>query len=543
MDELRTQQEYADFIAARYAGMAGDTPAAAAYYRRAFGNAPTDASLLERATFATLASGDAREAIRIASEADPSVSASSPSAQLALIVDDIGAGRARTALQRLKTASLGAINNDLTGFLIAWLTGSESADKGLAQLAAMTPRRQLAGEQATVQGLILMAAGRDDKAMEAFDQARRLPMASPDLVASIGARLMASRGDLAGAHKVILSSIEENGRGSATDFVLAAIEGGQPVARPKLSLRQGASVIIYLTSAAGIARTGPELAALRYSLALHLDPELAPARLRFADAFEQEGRLEDAIDVLREVNPNSPWRAEARMQEAWLLDKLDRPGEALVAADQALASSRRRDIVIGAADMNRFNGNHERAAKLYDEVIAADAAAGAPDWQVLFARASARSRAGEWKGAEADAVAALAIEPDRPELQNFLGYGWVDRGERVEEGMALIRKAAASRPDQGYIVDSLGWAYFRLGRYAEAVDNLERAAELAPTNPEIVDHLGDAYWRTGREAEARYQWAAALALKPGDPTSEQTLRNKLDKGLPAIPAASLASRP
>ncbi len=543
MDELRTQQEYADFIAARYAGMAGDTPAAAAYYRRAFGNAPTDASLLERATFATLASGDAREAIRIASEADPSVSASSPSAQLALIVDDIGAGRARTAMQRLKTASLGAINNDLTGFLIAWLTGSESADKGLAQLAAMTPRRQLAGEQATVQGLILMAAGRDDKAMEAFDQARRLPMASPDLVASIGARLMASRGDLAGAHKVILSSIEENGRGSATDFVLAAIEGGQPVARPKLSLRQGASVIIYLTSAAGIARTGPELAALRYSLALHLDPELAPARLRFADAFEQEGRLEDAIDVLREVNPNSPWRAEARMQEAWLLDKLDRPGEALVAADQALASSRRRDIVIGAADMNRFNGNHERAAKLYDEVIAADAAAGAPDWQVLFARASARSRAGEWKGAEADAVAALAIEPDRPELQNFLGYGWVDRGERVEEGMALIRKAAASRPDQGYIVDSLGWAYFRLGRYAEAVDNLERAAELAPTNPEIVDHLGDAYWRTGREAEARYQWAAALALKPGDPTSEQTLRNKLDKGLPAIPAASLASRP
>lgn len=543
MDELRTQQEYADFIAARYAGMSGDTPAAAAYYRRAFGNAPDDAGLLERATFATLASGDAREAIRIVSAADPSVSATSPSAQLALIVDDIGAGRARSALQRLKAGNLGAINNDLTVFLVAWLSASESADKGLAVLSTMAPRRQLAGEQATVQGLILMSAGRDDKALEAFDQARRLPLASPDLVASIGARLMASRGDLAGARKVILSAIAENGRGSATDHVLAAIDSGQPVARPKLSLRQGASAIIYLTSAAGIARTSPELAALRYSLALFLDPELAPARLRFADAFEQEDRLEDAIEVLREVNANSPWRAEARMQEAWLLNKLDRPGEALVAADQALVSSRRRDIVIGAGDMNRFNGNYERATKLYDEVIAADAAAGQPDWQVMFARASARSQAGDWKGAQADAQAALALEPDRPELQNFLGYGWVDRGERVEEGLALIRRAAASRPDQGYIVDSLGWAYFRLGRFREAADNLERAAELAPTNPEILDHLGDAYWRIGREAEARYQWAAALALKPDDPAREQTLRNKLEKGLPALPAASLASRP
>jgi tetratricopeptide (TPR) repeat protein len=542
LEELRTQQEYADFIAARYAGMSGDPSAAAAYYRRAFGNAPADAVLLERATFATLISGDAGEATRLVAKADASVAQQSPSAQLVLIVDEIGAGKTKLALQRLKSANLGAINADLAGLLTAWLTAADSTEKGVAALTQLPPRRLLAGEQAAIQGLMLLADNRDDKAIEAFNQAQRLPLASPDLIAALNARLMASRGDFAGARKAIQLEIEENGAGSVTDSVLAQLESGQLVARPKLSTRQGAAMVIYFASAGGVARSSPELAALRYSLALRLDPELAPARLAFAEAFNQQDRAEDAVEVLREIQATSPWRADALIQQAWLLNGLDRPGEALVAADQALASSRRREIAIAVADLNRINGNHERARKLYDEIISGDFAAKAPDWRVLFARANAFSAGGNWKAAEADANAALAMEPDRPEIQNFLGFGWVERGERVEEGMALIRKAAAARPDQGYIIDSLGWAHFRLGQYSEAVTQLERASELSPADAEIVDHLGDAYWRAGREVEARYQWTAALRLSP-DAAREQSLRGKLEKGLPAMPAASLASRP
>ena len=117
------------------------------------------------------------------------------------------------------------------------------------------------------------------------------------------------------------------------------------------------------------------------------------------------------------------------------------------------------------------------------------------------------------------------VEPDRPEVQNFLGYGWVNRGEKVNEGMDLIRKAVAARPDQGYIVDSLGWAHFALGEYREAVETLERAAELSPSDPEIVDHLGDAYWRTGRETEAAFEWRRALELDP-DVERETALRRQ-----------------
>jgi Flp pilus assembly protein TadD len=153
-----------------------------------------------------------------------------------------------------------------------------------------------------------------------------------------------------------------------------------------------------------------------------------------------------------------------------------------------------------------------------------------------------RNAGGDWAGAEADLLRALELEPDQPELLNSLGYNWIDRGEKLEAGMALIQRAVAARPDLGHIVDSYGWAHFRLGRYEEAVPYLERAAALAPTEAEIIDHLGDAYWQAGRQKEARYAWTEALRLKPEE-TREAALKAKLERGLPAAASASLAARP
>ena len=88
---------------------------------------------------------------------------------------------------------------------------------------------------------------------------------------------------------------------------------------------------------------------------------------------------------------------------------------------------------------------------------------------------------------------ALKLYPDQPHVLNYLGYSWIDQGINLDEGMRMIRRAVEQRPDDGYIVDSLGWAYFRIGNYDEAVKNLERAVELKPDDPTINDHLGDAY--------------------------------------------------
>jgi Flp pilus assembly protein TadD len=113
---------------------------------------------------------------------------------------------------------------------------------------------------------------------------------------------------------------------------------------------------------------------------------------------------------------------------------------------------------------------------------------------------------------------------------NYLGYSWVDQGRHLDEGMKMIRKAVEQRPDDGYIVDSLGWAHYRLGEFDDAVKHLERAIEIRPEDPTINDHLGDAYWRVGRRLEARFQWTHARDLKP-EPDELAVIEKKLKEGL------------
>lgn len=546
LDELRTQQEYSDFISARYAGIVGDAPAAATYYRRAYENAPGDSGLLERAAIATLASGDIEAAVKLSKSAKAAVAEDSPSAQLALMIDDIKSGRLPSAQVRLRKPVLGALNMDLAGFLSAWLTAVDDPAKGIAEVEALPGRRMIVGEQASLKAVIEMMGGQDDAAAESFRAALRAPLSSRDVLASLGARMLASRGDTQGARELIALAAMGGEPGPGAGRVLEEIDAGKTIGRPKLSAREGAALTVFIVSGTGLVRSSPDLSSMRHAMVLYLDPEMAAASLVLADAFDRQDRGEDAIAVLHAVPDASAWAGEARMDEAAILARLERTDEALAVADKALAVSKRRDVMLQAGDLYRVNGRADVARRLYDQVIAADAAKDVTDWRVLFARATVRGDAGDWKGAEADLQTALAVEPDRPELLNYLGYGWINRGERLQEGLALIQRAADARPDQGYIIDSLGWAYLKLGQMDKAIENLERAAELSPTDPEVIDHLGDAYWQAGRQTEARFEWAAALALKP-DAAREANLRGKLDRGaiggLPAAPGASLASRP
>ncbi len=105
----------------------------------------------------------------------------------------------------------------------------------------------------------------------------------------------------------------------------------------------------------------------------------------------------------------------------------------------------------------------------------------------------------------------------------------------------MLKRSIEQRPDIGYIVYSLGWAWYRLGNYEEAVKDLERAVELKPIDPTINDHLGDAYGRVGRTLEARFQWSHAKDLKP-EPEDLKKIEEKIQSGLtesvtPTLPSA------
>ena len=117
---------------------------------------------------------------------------------------------------------------------------------------------------------------------------------------------------------------------------------------------------------------------------------------------------------------------------------------------------------------------------------------------IYYFRGICFERAKQWAKAEADFKTSLELIPDQPHVLNYLGYSWIDQGINLDEGMRMIKRSVEQRADDGYIVDSLGWAYYRLGNMDEAVKQLERAVELKPEDPTINDHLGDAYWRVGR---------------------------------------------
>lgn len=182
-------------------------------------------------------------------------------------------------------------------------------------------------------------------------------------------------------------------------------------------------------------------------------------------------------------------------------------------------------------------GNILRARKMYgeaigyyDQAIALIKKPRKKDWVYFYARGTCHEREKNWPKAEVDLKQALKLMPDQPLVLNYLGYSWIDQGINLREGLKLIERAVALKPDDGYVVDSLGWAHFKLGNIKQAVLFLERAVELRPDDPILNDHLGDALWRAGRQREARFQWEQALTLKP-EPEDATKIREKIRTGL------------
>ncbi|MEZ5773936.1 MAG: tetratricopeptide repeat protein [Hyphomicrobiaceae bacterium] len=193
--------------------------------------------------------------------------------------------------------------------------------------------------------------------------------------------------------------------------------------------------------------------------------------------------------------------------------------------------SARIQVLTALGNIMRGRQKFDEAVPYYAEAIGLVPHPTKESWSLFYSRGVCLERLKRWKEAEADFLKALELDGDQAALLNYLGYSWVDQGENLDRGLELIRKAVQLKPDDGYFVDSLGWAYYRLKRYEDAARELEKAVELRPDDPVINDHLGDAYWQVGRRVEARYQWAQALTLKP-EPEDKARIEAKLKSGLP-----------
>jgi Flp pilus assembly protein TadD len=242
-------------------------------------------------------------------------------------------------------------------------------------------------------------------------------------------------------------------------------------------------------------------------------------------------KSELAIKTYERMPANSALHRNAQIQLALNYDAIEHADEARKLLEKLVADNPKDlEAIMALGNVLRGHKQFAECADVYTKAVDTIGAPAKPNWVVFYFRGICYERSKQWPKAEADMRKALELYPEQPQVLNYLGYSWIDQGVNLEDGMRMIRRAVEQRPDDGYIVDSLGWAYFRTGKLEDAVKQLERAVELKPEDPTINDHLGDAYWRTGRELEARFQWAHARDLKP-EPEDLAKIEEKIKSGL------------
>ncbi|WP_084395859.1 tetratricopeptide repeat protein [Henriciella aquimarina] len=523
-----TADSYSEFLIARYASLTNDPEEAAQKYSLVARDRPDDQSIMERAVFSALLADDFSLARSISDKASDEVLQKASLPRITLAADALARGAHTQVPALLEGKDPGPFNGLVMASLRAWaLFGA--GHPGEAQLSLLDASQgdpYMDSLMLNMLGLLETASGEEASAIDTFSKLE----ASGTLVAITTvtyARLLASR-DETGEALAVLNRFRENaGPNPAVSDLIRRIETGERVDTERFSARQGAARSVYIPAAALAERAGSDLPGVYYAIALHLDPDLQAARALWADALDTAGRRQEAISLLHQIPSGSPYATSAKGQLAWALRRSQQNEKALDFVRATLEGQPDRDVKIQMGDLLRSLGRDGEAAAVFTEIIKADATAGRQDWRLYYARGALRESMGLWPLAEEDLKTAMALNPDAPEVLNYLGYSWVDRGLHLEDGLDLIRRALTLRPDSGAITDSLGWAYYRLGEYEKAIGYLEAAVEMVPGLAEVNDHLGDAYWMTGRQTEARYQWQRAISLSEDSDEIERLQRKLL----------------
>jgi tetratricopeptide (TPR) repeat protein len=310
-------------------------------------------------------------------------------------------------------------------------------------------------------------------------------------------------------------------------------------APPLPSLNAGAGQALVSAAELALVQKSVDEGEIYLRLGLKLDPQNNEAWMLLGDVRAAAGEYELARECYEKVAPNSDAGLEARERIITSYQNAGDHDKALaLARDLAKTAPNERDVQLALADALREKSEYEESAKVLSSVLDADP--NNADWTLYFLRGTSLSEAGHWPEAEKDLLKALAMQPDQPDVLNYLGYSWVEKDVHMQQALTMLQKAAGAEPESGEIADSLGWAYYHLGDYHAAVLNLERAVSFNAVSAEINDHLGDAYWRVGRRAEAQFQWRRVLALQP---TAElkASAQKKLSLGLePLITSSAVA---
>ena len=520
------------YLAAQAAIMERDMAAASDYLLVALASDPDNKDLLRQTHFALVSSGRIPEALPIARKLmiGEGIDQFSPLTLAADALDRDVFDDAEAALIRLP---INGYNTILVPLLEAWVAAAKGDfDDAMAAIGPTDAGDGFDALRAYHIGLIEDLAGRADAAEVAFERSMAGQVGGAYRVVLAYGAFLERQGKIDAAREVYSSFLATNPDSLWLDATLARLDAGGAPPEQIDEAREGASEALFAVASSAQQNDGPEVGLAYGQLAAYLVPQNDVVALLIGDIFEAQGKHDDAVDAYRRINASSPLHWSARLRIALNLDDAGHVDQAIAILHQMVEEkTERADSLVMLGDILRIHERWAEAVDAYDLAFERMAGTAEGDWRLRYVRGIALERSGDWDRAEDDFVAALEIQPEHPFVLNYLGYTWVDRSENLDEALNMIERAVNQRPTDGFIIDSLGWAYYRLGRDEEAVAQLERAVEYEPGDAVINDHLGDAFWQVGRHAEARFQWRRAVSLSGDDAALTATIQSKLQSGL------------
>ena len=526
------KQDAGAYLAARVAGSANDYQAAADWFAKALLADPANPALLESAVLAHIAMGDFPKAAELA-KALQKTGSKSQVGQIAIMTEQLKAGDYAAILRDGKAgASVGALPD---GLIAAWAElGNGQMTEALAGFDALTKLDGMKAFGLYHKALALASAGD----FEGADDILSGRVAGPLQVMRRGVI----------AHAEILSQLERNKDATALlDSTLGA--AGDPTIdalRKKLAAGEtlpfdiarnaedGIAEVFFSIATAMSGEAEPGFTLVHARVTAYLRPEHTDAVLMVAGLLEDQGQSDLATAAYALIAPTDPAFYVAEIGRAEALYSNGKKDAALEVL-QGLARSNPSimGVQMALGDASRRAEKFVDAIKAYDAAIALVGKPEARHWPLYYSRGICKERSNDWPGAEVDFRQALILQPDQPQVLNYLGYSFLDRNENLDEALDLIKRAVAAEPESGYILDSLAWALYRLGRFDEAVVPMEKASLLEPVDAVVTDHLGDVYWSVGRKLEAAFQWQRAASFEPEEKDAAR-IKRKLEVGLDVV---------
>ncbi|MGF9562693.1 tetratricopeptide repeat protein [Neorhizobium sp. JUb45] len=527
------------FLAARTADVDHDYPNAITLYRKALELEPANTEIRERLMLSLLMSGDFDGALPFANElkTDEGVE------RITTIVrglDDIRNRKFAEAEKLLTYKGSNDLDRITHTLLAAW--ARVGAGKGKEALTLVRGMKGPAwfkvftdyhlGAMALVSGDINTARSSLTSAITNDDGVATTPDTFMRAIMAL-ARLEASQGNKQKALDTIAVGDRLISNYAPLKALRQSIEAGDKPDQQVTTATEGAAAVLFSVGGALNRQGAEEMVSLYLHMSHALDPKSADTLILLGGIAEKLEQPKQAIALYEKVPADSPMRRISELQLGLTLaqtgevDKAREHLKNLIASDP---SDLRSYLAYGSVLSDAKD--YKAMAENYDKAVAVIGPIARPaDWTIFFQQAISYERLKQWDKAEPAFRKSLELNPEQPQVLNYLGYSFVDMNRNLDEGMAMIKKAVDARPDDGYIVDSLGWAYYRLGQFEEAVTELERAVQLRAGDAAINDHLGDAYWRVGRKLEANYQWKRALTMEPEEAEIPK-IKEKIENGLP-----------